>query len=110
MPATLRRPLAVDVLDGRLVPPHDPLARQAEHLRDAVAVLRARRPAAQHDRQDAVLVHAGPLGQLPRVEAVLATQLIDTLEALSHRCLLYGLRPNCGPWPYTCDTWATWPK
>src|SRR4051794_16106787 len=35
------RPGAVDVLDGRLVSPHDAVARQTEHRGDAVAVLRA---------------------------------------------------------------------
>src|SRR5688500_8367718 len=71
-----RRPLAVEVLDGRLVAPGDLVARQAEDGGDAVAVLGAGRPAAQDDGDDALLVHAGQLGQLPGVEAALGAQLV----------------------------------
>ena len=49
--------------------PDDLVARQAEDAGDAVALLRAGRPPAQHDGQDALLFHAGLLGELPHVEA-----------------------------------------
>src|SRR5205823_11635434 len=84
-----RRPLAVEVLDGGLVAPDDLVARQAEDAGDAVALLRAGRPPAEHDRQDARLVHARLLGKLPHVEAAGGTELIETL-----RCLFHIVRPH----------------
>src|SRR5439155_20487048 len=50
------RPAAVDVLDRRLVAPGDLIARDPENFGDLVTFRRARRPAAQKDGQDALLI------------------------------------------------------
>src|SRR4051794_2096216 len=75
---------AVDVLNGRLVPPNHLVARQAEDRGDGVALLRAWRPPPQHNRRDTLLVHAGALRQLPGIDAALGTQLIDGFLCLGH--------------------------
>src|SRR5207302_605363 len=56
------------------------LARQAENAGDAVALARARRPAAQHDRRHARLIQAGALGQRLDIDLVLYAQVADGLE------------------------------
>src|SRR5262249_44062135 len=60
------------------------VARQAEDAGNGVAVLRARRPPAQQDRHDALLVQAAARGQLPGVEAALSTQLFDGPGRVAH--------------------------
>src|SRR5689334_24310448 len=83
-PMISRGPLAVDVLDGRLVAPGDLVARQAEDRGDTIAVLRARRPPAEHDRRHSLLVHARALGQLPGIDPALGAELLDGLEGVCH--------------------------
>ena len=80
----LRRPLAVNVLDRRLVAPGELLARQTEDGGNRVAIFRARCPAAHDDRQDALLIDAAPLRKLPDVEALFVTELDDVLKDFSH--------------------------
>ena len=60
--------MAIDVLDRRLVAPGDLLAREAEDTGDRVPLLRARRPAAEDDRQYSQFIQAGALRELLRAE------------------------------------------
>src|SRR5208337_3477873 len=78
------RALAIEVLDGRLVAPGNLVACQPEGSGDAVALLRAGRPSAQHDRNDPLLVQARTLGQLPGVDSVLGAQLLNGLDGVGH--------------------------
>src|SRR5262249_4934617 len=103
----------VDVLDRRLVPPRDLVPGPPEHCGDLVPLCRARSPAAEDNGQHALFVEPGTLGQLLGVQAVLQAEIADGLEFVhrsrSVRPPRQGLRPNCGPWPYTCATGLTWP-
>ena len=54
--------VAVNVLDRGSVAPGDVVARKSEYRRDAVAFLRAGRPAAEQDRQHALLVNLRAVG------------------------------------------------
>src|SRR4051812_23198160 len=64
--------------------PDDLIARQTEGRGNAVALQGTRRPPAQHDRQDPLLVDARALGQLQGVDTALGAELRDALEGLRH--------------------------
>src|SRR6266446_5161045 len=80
-----RRPAAVDVLNGRAVPPRDLLAGEAKDRGDLVALGGTRRPAAQHDGQHALLVQPGALGQLLVVELVGFAEVVDASGGIHFR-------------------------
>src|SRR5260370_20983636 len=65
------------MLAGGLVCPEDLVARQSEDRGNAVALVRARRPSAQHDCRHARLVQARQLGELLGVETALGAELIE---------------------------------
>src|SRR5258708_29602857 len=84
-----RGPLAVEMLDGRFVAPDDLFACQSEDRGNAVALVGARRPSAQHDRLDAWLVQAGQFGELPGAEPALGAELIEASGiVVGHRTIL----------------------
>ena len=94
----LARPVSVNVLDRRLVAPRDLLAGQTEHCRDLVALVRARRPSAEHDRRDPRLIQPGPFGELCDAGPSLDAQLIDVL--VGSICSLVSAStgsPQCPP-------------
>src|SRR5262249_45782386 len=86
-PAELR-PVPLDVLDRRGVPPGDLPRGQAEGARDALSLLRTGRVAPVHDRlQDAPLQPRG--GQeLVQVKAAFGHPLGDTADPLHNRALV----------------------
>jgi hypothetical protein len=67
------------MLDGRLVTPRDLVARQPKDTCHTVTLGRARRPAAQDNRQDALLVQAGTFRQLFVIDLLLLAQIADAL-------------------------------
>src|SRR5262249_46910057 len=79
-----RRSPAIEMLDRGLVAPGDPLPAQAEGPSDAVALLRAGRPPAQHDRLDPLLVHARALGQFTDIDPALGAKSLDARDCVRH--------------------------
>src|SRR5438067_10848781 len=74
------------MLDRRFMAPGNLIARGAQGGGDLVALGGTRRPAAQENRQDALLLDAGALGQLLVVDALFLAQLLDALGGF-HRGL-----------------------
>src|ERR1700677_162207 len=70
------RSVAVEVLDGSLVAPNNQIARPGEDRGDSIPFLGTRRPPAQQDRQNPLLLHPGPLRQLPGINPGLDAQLL----------------------------------
>src|SRR5436309_9221442 len=81
---TLRGASTVDVLDGRLVAKRNLIPCQAKDFGDRIAILRARSPTAKKNRDNALLVEAGALGKLLRVDLVIDTKLLDGFGGISH--------------------------
>src|SRR5262245_963335 len=102
--------MPIDMLDRRLVSPGDLFARQAEDGGDAVALGGAGRPAAQDDRRDAAFLQPRLLRQSFDVDLEFQAQIADGFGRFHRGFLIHGVRPNCGPWPYRCDTSVTWPQ
>src|SRR5262249_50874478 len=73
-------PVAVDVLNRRLVPPSDLVPGQAENRSHAITLGRAWRPAAQDNRQNALLIQARFLRELAVVNLPLDAQFFDTAK------------------------------
>jgi len=99
--------MPVDVLNGRLVTPHDLLARQPKNSSNTIPLGWTRRPAPQRDRQGPLFIQPAAFGELAKGHAVLLTQFGN---GLLHDGIPQGVRPNCGPWPYRCETGLACPK
>src|SRR5262245_2248336 len=98
-PWDLARAAAVDVQDWRLVPPLDLVTRQAKHRHDPVVLGRAWSPAPQRNRQDAPLIEARTSCQLPDINLMLLTRLVDGCAFFHVRdsCQIVARDRGCGP-------------
>src|SRR6516165_6550892 len=98
--------MSINMLNRRLVSPRNLIARQAEYCCDFIPFARARRPAAEHNGQDALLLQARLFGELAVIQLMLSAQFIDAFGCVHNQ----GLLPNWGPWPYTWAIGFLWPQ
>src|SRR5262249_5861914 len=80
-PAKLR-PVAVNVRDRVFVAPGNLVAVQSEYDRDAIALARARCPAAAYDCLNALPIETSLGGELLIVQAVRGAQFLDTFRTV----------------------------